>query len=92
MFTSVIHYKYEDPDLDETYIGSDPCENEVSVNERYFWSYMSEDYDNWKWNDTKKRYEFEGVNKDFEDDDRYGKRFHAYGVVVEIPDIDISED
>ena len=96
MFTSLIYYKYENPDLDETFIGetfigSMPCENEDSVKNMYFWNDHTVNGDRWKWNETKKRYELEAINNDFEDKDRYGKKFHAYGVIVEIPNIDISE-
>lgn len=89
MFTSVTRYVFKDPDLNMTIIGNMPCDDEKEAKRLYFWDEMPVNGDRWKWNETKKYYEMKSVYDDYDDDERYGKKFHAYGKVIEIPDIDI---
>ena len=92
MFTAELYYKYEDSDLNTHYVGSDLFENKNDA----IWCYFQNCEPIiggicWNWNENKKRYECEGLDENWEDDDRYGKKFHAYGIIVEIPNIDISD-
>lgn len=90
MFTAVIRYEFEDADLNITCVGSEAFENEKEAKRFYFWEGIETvNHERWKWNETKKYYEMKSVYDDYDDDDRYGKKFHAYGKIIEIPDIDI---
>ena len=92
MFTAVFYYKYEDADLNEIVVGDTLFEDEKEAKRFYFWDGETVNDEHWDWNETKKRYEYEGINYDWDDDDRYGKKFHTNGILIEIKNTEALKD
>jgi len=89
MFTAFFYNKFKEVDYEEMHVGTCVFETEEQAR-RYYFGNGNED--KWTWNENKKRYEGEFMFEDFDgcNDDLSGEKFITYGIIVELPDIDIS--